>query len=109
MMIKIIMICLIICMLWFCQILYKNKWNEEFKENKYYRDKIHKWSIDIFSERSKILDDNLELKIKNENITRELLNRDKKYNELLNEYNKLKKTNRVAEIIKEEKIERNEE
>lgn len=106
MMIKIIMICLIICMLWFCQILYKNKWNEEFKENMDYRDRVHKWSMNILSEQSKLLDNYLELKIKNENITREILNRDKKYNELLNEYNKLK-NNRVAKIIKEEKIERN--
>lgn len=107
--IKIIMICLIIFELWFIQILYKNKWNEEFEENMDYRDKMHNWSMNILSEQSKLLDNYLELKIKNENITRELLNRDKKYNELLNEYNKLKKTNRVAEIIKEEKIERNEE
>ena len=71
-----------------------------------YRDKMHNWSMNILSEQSKLLDNYLELKIKNENITRELLNRDKKYNELLNEYNKLKH-NRVAKIIKEEKIERN--
>lgn len=103
-MIKILLICLIIFVLWYVQILYKNKWNEEFEENMDYRDKVHKWSTNILSEQSKLLDNYLELKIKNENITRELLNRDKKYNELLNEYNKLKKTNRVAKIIKEEKI-----
>ena len=50
----------------------------------------------------------LRSKIKNENITRELLNRDNKYNELLNEYNKLKNS-RIAKVIKEEKIERAEE
>lgn len=104
--IKIIMICLIIFELWFIQILYKNKWNEEFEENMDYRNKMHNWSMNILAEQSKLLDNYLELKIKNENITRELLNRDKKYNELLNEYNKLK-NNRVAKIIKEEKIERN--
>ena len=101
--IKIIMICLIIFELWFIQILYKNKWNEEFEENMDYRDKMHNWSMNILSEQSKLLDNYLELKIKNENITRELLSRDKKYNELLSEYNKLK-SNRVAKIIKEEKI-----
>ena len=31
-MIKIILICLIIFVLWYIQILYKNKWNEEFEE-----------------------------------------------------------------------------
>lgn len=104
-MIKIFLICLIIFVLWYIQILYKNKWNEEFEENMDYRDKVHKWSTNILSEQSKLLDNYLELKIKNENITRELLNRDKKYNELLNNYNKLK-NNRVAKVISEEKIER---
>ncbi len=69
-----------------------------------YREKMHKWSMNILAEQSKLLDNYLELKIKNENITRELLNRDKKYNELLNNYNKLK-NNRVAKVISEEKIE----
>lgn len=101
--IKIILICLIIFVLWYIQILYKNKWNEEFEENMDYREKMHKWSTNILAEQSKLLDNYLELKIKNENITRELLSRDKKYNELLSEYNKLK-NNRVAKIIKEEKI-----
>lgn len=102
---KIIMICLIILVLWFGQVLYKNKWNEEYKESNDYKDKVHKWYTNILSEQSKLLDNYLELKIKNENITRELLNRDKKYNELLNNYNKLK-NNRVAKVISEEKIER---
>lgn len=105
---KIILICLIIFVLWYVQILYKNKWNEEFEENMDYRDRVHKWSMNILSDHSKLLDDYLDLKIKNENITRELLNRDKKYNELLNNYNKLK-NNRIAKVISEEKIERIEE
>lgn len=108
--IKIIIICLIIFELWFFQILYKNKWNGEIEANEDYMDRNFKWSQSILKDYEELLNDYAKLKEsfkglmeKNENITRELLSRDKKYNELLSEYNKLK-NNRVAKIIKEEKI-----
>lgn len=95
--IKIIMICLIIFELWFFQILYKNKWNEEVKANEDYMDRNFKWSQSILKDYEELLNDYVKVKEnskrlikKNENITRELLSRDKKYNELLLKYNGLK-------------------
>ncbi len=99
MIIKIIMICLIVYVLWFLMILYKNEWKRECDLTS----QQLKFEMQLINDYTKRIN---EVMIENENITRELLNRDKKYNELLNEYNKLK-NNRVAKIIKEEKIERN--
>lgn len=94
--IKIIMICLIVYVLWFLMILYKNKWMEECDLTSHQL----KFEMKLINDYTKQID---ELIVKNKNIERELLSRDKKYNELLSEYNKLK-NNRVAKIIKEEKI-----
>lgn len=94
--IKIIMICLIVYVLWFLMILYKNKWIEECDLTS----QQLKLEMKLINDYTKQID---ELIVKNQNIERELLSRDNKYNELLNEYNKLK-NNRVAKIIKEEKI-----
>lgn len=94
--IKIIMICLIVYVLWFLMILYKNKWIEECDLTS----QQLKLEMKLINDYTKQID---ELIVKNQNIERELLSRDNKYNELLNEYNKLK-NNRIAKVIKEEKV-----
>ncbi len=81
MLIKIIMICLITFELWYLQILYKNRYNQECKENEDFRDRAYKWS-------EKRLKEYLELVEENKKLTEEL---------------KKCKKNRVAKVIKEEK------
>lgn len=95
-MIKIIMICFIVFVLWWYIILYKNEWRKECDLTS----QQLKFEMQLINDYTKQID---ELMVKNQNIEREILSRDKKYNELLSEYNKLK-NNRVAKIIKEEKI-----
>ena len=103
--IKIIIICLIIFELWFFQILYKNKYNNEVDANMEYMDRVSKWSDEVLSDQEESIEKYKKLLAKKQNIERELLSRDKKYNELLIKYNDLKK-NRIAKVISEEKIER---
>lgn len=82
--IKIIFICLIVFELWFIQMLYKERYKTEFKEKMTYMD---------FS--FKLSNDNLILIEKNLNLAKE----NKKLKEKLN-----KSKNRVAKVIKEEKV-----
>lgn len=80
MLIKIIMICLITFESWYLQILYKNRYNQECKENEDFRDRAYKWSEKILKEYLELVEENKKLK--------EELNKSK---------------NRVAKVIKEDK------
>lgn len=80
MLIKIIIICLITFELWYLQILYKNRYNQECKENEDFRDRAYKWSEKILKEYLELVEEN------------------KKFKEELN-----KSKNRVAKVIKEDK------
>lgn len=84
----IVYIILVIILLWIEKMLYKNSYDEEFKINL----KHIEFENKLIHDYTKMVDDiYTELTAKNENITRELLARDKKYNKLLEEYNALKK------------------
>lgn len=93
--IKMILICLIIFELWLLMVKYKNDWLEESKLNLKLLEFNVKTSLKYSEELSKA-------EIEKENISRELLAREKQYNKLLEDYNKLKnKNNRIAEVIEE--------
>lgn len=95
--IKMILICLIIFELWLLMVKYKNDWLEESELTL----KLLEFNLKLSKTYSKDLE---EVNIEKENISRELLAREKQYNKLLEDYNKLKnKNNRIAEVIEEEK------
>lgn len=95
MLIKIIMICLITFELWYLQILYKNRYNQECKENEDFRDRAYKWSEKILKEYSELIEDYAKLKENYKKIMEE--------NQKLIEQLKKCKKNRVSKVIKEEK------
>lgn len=95
MIIKMIFICLIIFELWYMMVKCKNYWLEESELNLKILESHVKTSQKYSEELNKA-------EIEKENISRELLAREKQYNKLLEDYNKLKnKNNRVAEVIEE--------
>lgn len=77
MLIKIIMICLMTFELWYLQILYKNRYNQECKENEDFRDRAYKWS-------EKILKEHLELVEENQKLFEQNLFQDKLIDEMAN-------------------------
>lgn len=83
--VEIMLLIYMIASLWFVKILYRNRWDEEFKEKMTYMD---------FS--FKLSNDNLILIEKNLNLAKE--------NKKLTEELKKCKKNRVAKVIKEEKV-----
>lgn len=87
---KIIIISVLIFELWFLQLLYKNDYNKEVKLNIKQLNLNLKMIEDYSRINDELYQENQELEMKIENITRELLSRDKKYNELLEENKRLK-------------------
>lgn len=95
--INIVLLCFIVFELWYMMVSYKNDWLEEAEIN------LNLLELNL-KECQRHSEELNEAEIEKENISRELLAREKQYNKLLEDYNKLKnKDNRVAEVIKEEK------